>query len=584
MKRVHDILWPDDIKTWNHWDERRFRKHVEGYNYISWAGGASIGKSYSAAKVAIIFFIANPEKRTVIVASTTLAGADSRIWGYVKKLYTRIKLPLPLTYTSHPNPKLLFDKKKAGRPHDHQKENIKDTIHGMFAIAAKKGDDDDAISGWIGRHPDDSLLLVLDEATDMPLAITKAFPNLDSKPEKFQLIAIGNSNSKYDLHGTLSTPKDGWASINPYLHTEWLTTQRNGICLFFSCYESPAIHETDPVKKEALSKIFLTSDQVDLKEKELGKENDEFWRFVLGFWRASSSAEVVIEQDYIERYKVQDTAEWAGVYPISFVWGLDPSFTTGGDSCILRLAMLGVDMRGKVVLDFKQDKLLFKIPINAHIQKSMDLQVVENVSHVLHNYNAKLDDGCIDANGAGRLLGETLRLHMNSINLPKRVITSRLGNGMKAVQDDGYIVRTAYDLWIEFRSFMEHEQIRGLDTATIIQLTKRLVQVDEKTRKTKLESKKEFKRRMGHIMKSMARSPDEADAASLCLLSAIVNQGFYPGQTRPIENMAVLEKMYYARQALASPQGHISIQSAPATLEANFNASVEDLAQIKIFQ
>lgn len=589
MKKVHDILWPDDRKSWNYWAERRFRKHCEAYNYITYAGGGSIGKSYDAAKIALIFYLANPEKRTVIVASTTLAGADSRIWGYVKKLFSKIKIQLPLSYSSHPNPKILFDKKKAGRSEDAYKDNIKDTIHGMFAIAAKKGDDDEAISGWIGRHPDDSMLLVLDEATDMPLAITKAFPNLDSKPEKFQLIAIGNSNSKYDLHGTLSTPKVGWANINPMRDVEWETTQRNGVCLFFSCYESPAIHETDPEKKAVLSTIFLTKEQVENKEKELGKDNDEFWRFVLGFWKTSSSADVVIDQDYISRFKVNELAEWSGVYPISMVWGLDPAFTTGGDSCILRLAMLGVDIDGRVVLDFRGDKLLYRIPMVANQSKSLELQVVDNVIDILVSEGAKVENGCIDANGSGRMLGETLLLRYNSrfkkneFSLPKKVITSRLGNGLRNVKDDGTVVRTAYDLWMEFKGFMEHQQIRGLDSTSIIQLTHRLVIVDETTRKPKLESKKDFKRRMGHIMKSMSRSPDEADAGSLCLQSAVVNLGFYTGQARSIENLFLIEKMYYAQRAVASQQEHIQEKLDPRNIEANFSATVEDVATVKIF-
>lgn len=588
MKRVHDILWPADRLTWNYWDERRFAEHCKHWNYITWAGGASIGKSYTAAKIALIFFLANPEKRTVIIASTTLSGADSRIWGYVKALFSRIRIPLPLSYTSHPNPKILFDKKKAGRAEDAQSENIKDTIHGMFCIAAKRGDDDEAISGWIGRHPDDKLLLVLDECTDMPLAITKAFSNLDAKPLKFQLIGIGNSNSKYDLHGTLSTPKAGWNNIDPLRDVMWETAQKNGICLFFSCYESPAIHETDPVKKAALSEIFITTPELQEKEATLGKDNDEFWRFVLGYWRTSSSADVVIDGDYISRFKANEISEWSGVYPIKIPWGMDPAFTTGGDNCILRLAMLGVDMRGKVVLDFRGDKLLYKIPLVANSGKSLELQVVDNAIDILMEHGAKIEDGCFDANGQGRLLGETMllrwnqRFHKNDFNYPKKVITSRLGNGMKNVKDDGTVVRTAYDLWTEFKPFIEHTQIKGLDPVTIFQLIHRLVIVDETTRKPKLETKKEFKRRIGHIMKNMARSPDEADAASLCLQSAVVNLGFYTGQEKSIENLFMIEKMYYAQRASMHPEQHqekLDVNS----IEANFSSSVEDLVSVKIF-
>ena len=89
----------------------------------------------------------------------------------------------------------------------------------MFAVAAKHGDEESAISSIIGRHPTDSLMVILDEATDLNPAIVKAFPNLDSSEKPFQLIAIGNSNSIHDLHGSICTPKKGWASVDPYATT-----------------------------------------------------------------------------------------------------------------------------------------------------------------------------------------------------------------------------------------------------------------------------------------------------------------------------------------------------------------------------
>jgi hypothetical protein len=579
MKAAHDYLWPGEKVTWNYWEERRFRAHCQGYNYITYAGGANCAKSYTAAKIALLFWLANPTKRGVIVASTTLASLEARIWGYVKKFLQKVAIPLPVTYTGSPNPKILYNTKKA-----EGLKNVKDSIHGMFAIAAKKGDDDEAISGWIGRHPEDKILLVLDEATDMPLSIIKAFPNLEAKPDKFQCMAIGNSLSKFDLHGSLSTPRDGWQSVNPMEQFEWPTTQRNGICLFFNCYDSPAIHEVDPRKKAILSEFLITAEEIQAKEKTFGKDSESFYRFVLGFWKSSSSSETVINIDYIERFRVKEMAEWSGMYPLKFIGGLDPAFTTNGDGCILQGGLLGVDINGRMVLDFRQDKLLHRIPLVANTSKSIDLQIADAVIEWCQDTGIALEDLFIDANGAGWGLAETIRLRKNYYRLPKKVITSRLGNNLVKPEEHNYVVRSAYDLWFNFRTFIEHQQIKGLNNNAIIQLTNRLVIVGTNG-KPKMETKQEYKRRIGMIMRSQAKSPDEADAASLTLLCAMVNYGFHPGQSYNVSESPMLEKIYYAhREASIGMQNHAVKKGVPrGMLQMNFTSDITGVANKKLF-
>lgn len=574
MKAAHDYLWPDEL--WHYWTQRKFEKHCEDWSYITYAGGASAAKSNDTAKLALLFWLANPAKRGVIIASTTLESLNSRIWGYVKKYLRRIAIPLPVKYTASPTPKILY----TGGDNVGIK-NLVDTIHGMFAIAAKKGEDDDAIASWIGRHPEEGMLLVLDEATDMPLSILKALPNLEAKAENFQCIAIGNSNSKSDLHGTLSTPKAGWDSINPFKDIMWETTQKNGICLFFSCYESPAIHEDDPILRQCLSQFLITAEEIEAKEAEFGRESDSFMRFVLGYWKKTSSSGVVIDPDFIDRYHVQDLAEWSGVYDLTMVAGLDPSFSSGGDQCVLRLAILGVDVRGKMVLDFRGDKLLFRIPLTASITKSPELQVADGVIDVLSHYGVRLPNLCIDANGGGRGLGETIRLRMNArfgtedTGLPRRVITTRLGTGnIRDVKDPGIIIISAYDLWWTFRPYMEHEQIRGLDSATVMQLTSRKVDFDKQL-KPRLETKLAFKQRVGAMFRNQAKSPDEADASAHTLQMAIVGHGFYPGQEVKLENPFMVEKMYHMHKAIMTKQDEVVRDVR--NLKANFSAGVESL-------
>lgn len=275
MRRIHDLLWPEHIITYNDWTDRRFLAHCSGYSQVVLAGGAAAGKSMDAAKIALIFWLSDPKHNACIIASTTLEALESRIWGYVAKLFGMAALPIAGLFLRSKPPKILYPGQI-------------DKIHGMFAIAIRSGEDSNTLSTIIGRHPDKGLMMVLDESTDMPPSIVKSLPNLEQGIDTFQLWAIGNSCSRFDLHGALATPKKGWNSINPEKDYSWETMHKNGICLYFSPYDSPAITEKDPRKKAALSKFLITEEGIEEKKRVYGEGTDSYARFVLGFWQSTN--------------------------------------------------------------------------------------------------------------------------------------------------------------------------------------------------------------------------------------------------------------------------------------------------------
>ena len=531
FKAMHDYMWPDTI--WHYWTERRFRRHCAGYKYITYAGGANIGKSMDAAKIALLFYFANPRGRTVLVASTSLASLSSRIWGYVTNLLRQSKIQLKYKYTGGTSPKILF-------PVTLKRGDPPDTIHGMFAIAAKQGAAEDVISPWIGRHPEDGLMVILDEATDMPDALVTALPNLEKGQERFQLYAIGNSNSTSDLHGALSTPKCGWENIDPTRDNEWLTTQQDGICLFFSCYESPAIFEQDPIRKARLSKFLMTKEAIDRDIAIRGANSEAFKRFTLGFWRDAGLDDNVMDEKFIGT-SVYRKSEWAGLTPIQMCAGLDPAFSSGGDQCILRLAQMGQRIDGSVVLDYKDESLLFKINLRPTKLESAETQIANQVIKILDTYHIPLNRLAIDATGQGRGLADVIRLQARSHLMPIKIYSV----GQLAIKQKTFdvIVKSSYELWFAFRNFIQSEQICGLDRKAAWQLSHR--KTVKKNGKVQLESKQDYKNNMIAAHPEMAHSPDEADAAALCLQSAIITLGFTPGMKLPVRtvNSFVEEKI-----------------------------------------
>lgn len=575
MKAAHDYIWPKEIETWHSWSEERFREHCAGWSYITWAGGASCGKSVDGAKIALLFWFANPKNRAVIVASTTLESLNSRVFGYITNLISKKHLELPSQHMGGNSPKILY-------PVDRTSGEIRDNIHGIFAIAAKQGSDENAINTWIGRHPNESLLLVLDECTDLNSAISKAFVNLDSSEKPFQCIGIGNSNSWNDLHGMMSTPKDGIGSIDPMVHTKWETTRKNGICMFFSCYNSPAIHDPDPVKRKRLGRFLITDAQIKEKEKIYGKHSDAFYRFVLGFWRSSSTDKVIASKAFLDANDVVASTEWLGIRPLHIVAGLDPAFSTGGDQCILRLGVVGENVDGAIVLDFRNEELLFRLPILATSRDPAEIQIAKQVQKILGDFNCPLHHVCMDATGQGRALGGTIYLQMNALKPPIKVYNIK--HGEKVVDSFDCLVMSPYDMWYTMREFIEHGQIKGLDHKAFGQFTQRLTMVTDKKGnpcKPYLEPKLEYKRRMAGRNPALAHSPDEADSAALCLQSAIINYGFSLGQR--VERVQTEDFVSQKMFAYKREQKEEASQSQTIQIGSGFGLGMEVFARKSSF-
>ena len=569
MKAAHDFLWPDFAYTWNDWDEQRFRAHCGGWKYIVLAGGASCAKSHCCARIGNLFWLSDPRNNACVIASVTLESLETRIWGYAAKFMNETAFPVEAAILRSKPPKIM-------------PPGAVDKIHGMFATAIRQGDPDTVLSTIIGRHPNKRIMIILDEATDMNPAIVTAFPNLEKGVEMFQLWAIGNSNSTSDLHGSLATPKEGWDSIDPERDRVWPTTYEKGICLYHNPYDSPAITEKDPVKRAVLGKFLPTLDTLEKDKLNRGENSEAFWRFTMGFWNRKGADKGIVSEQFLTEHEVFKFAEWTGFYPLIVVAGLDPAFEVGGTGCILRLAVMGHSTHhGRMCLDFRNEELLFRIQIDVTDRKSGELQLCEKVVAKLRAYNCPVSSLVLDATGAGRALGELLKLVAGESRGPIKIVSNSRSLGMKQKKDDPEIlVATPSDMWFKFREFVQNWQIKGIDPMTLRQFSNRHVVI--KNGKSVLETKSEYKIRMTAIDPKLAHSPDEADAAVLALHSAILVHGFYPGQMRsnpPGSNAAeISQKMreiLSMRQTARRIEGEGMVAYSRPKLVPNFKAGIE---------
>lgn len=566
MKAIHDIYWPQLIPTWNYWTERRFRAHCEGYSFISMAGGASKGKSNDAALIAIINWLSDPANNAVIVASTTLQALSKRIWGYIVRYIHAIKIPIQFHYTKSPSPQIVFDKK--------------DEIHSMSAMAAAVGTDEESIKNYIGRHPNKKFMLILDEAPDLSPYVLKAVANLEAGEDgKLQVMVIGNSLSKSDLHGALSTPKNGWRSIDYRKDSKWQTTQPNGVCLYFSPFDSPAIHETDPVKRALLSKFLITAEQIEEKKQRYGENSLEYWRMVLGFWQdQAGGTSTFTDKPFLDTYAVRRKSLWSGLHPLNMCGGFDPAFSTGGDSAILRLAVLGHIQSGPVVLDFRDNTLVFKLKMEAVHKDPIEIQLADQIIVLLSQYKCPLENVAFDVTGQGRTFPELVRLRaaQKGIHWKSGIkVYSSRSSANKNNQD--VIVKSPTELWDNLKEFVQTNQIAGLDDMAIYQLTTRLLVVNPKTKKRELESKLDYRNRMSAINPGKGGSPDQADSASLAVFAAIYRHGFYKEQAKAVDEPIDFfsQKFNALNQAEAVEQKPVAFKFPKATFTGELGAKLK---------
>jgi hypothetical protein len=539
MTNAHNIAWPEDALTWNDWTDRRFGAHCEGHKIITMAGGANCGKSYDAAKIGLLFWLANPGGRTVLVASTSLTDLDSRIWGYVKRFHDQAAIELSGTLLTSPPPKILLTKK--------------DTVHGMFAVPLQRGTPSKTTSTLIGRHPDEGFLAIIDEGTDVTPGFMGAVPNWEKSPF-FQMIVIGNSASAFDPHGILSRPEAGWDSVDPDYDREWPI--KNGVCLYFDCYQSPALFEPDPIKKKALERFLFTERSIETAKQDYGDNSPEFWRFTRGFWPKDDVSQTVLTATMVDRFKVKGKVQWSGTEKIHRVAGLDPAFTPEGDECILRFAKFGHAVGGKWILDFGGEDAIHRLSINAESDEPAEYQIVHQTMRLCLEYGVEPQNLAIDVWGPGSGLGAIFETvwspYIYKVSSAGRPTDTWVDAEKTQTARDAYDRRVT-ELWFSMQKFVQAAQIKGLDDVSCEQFCTREFAWSGK--KYALETKEEYKLRLGKVDRRYV-SPDRADAASLIL--DLVRQYFHFVPSGIIESGTAeptLLQQYLHGRGLSEPAG-----------------------------
>lgn len=498
FKEAAKILWGEHNErkkfVWSPWADKMLEASVK-HKYLAVSGCANAGKSDFYAVYAIINWLCDPLNTMILVTSTSLKESKGRIWGSIEEYWMACpglpgKLVTSLGLIRMDDPTGQF------------KAPDKSGIH---LIAGEKKKEKEAIGKLIGLKRA-RVILIADELPELsPAILEAAFSNLDANPF-FQLIGIGNPNSIFDPHGTLSKPKDGWRSVSPN-DQEWETEK--GYHIRFDAYQSPNV-----LAGRVIYPWLPTMEKIKAKIKELGAESLAFWRMWRGFWCPGGSKEnVVSEADIIKFGADEKNVKWAGaVTKLAF---LDPGFTNGGDRSVLYFADYGLahadDGTTKHTLLYTGYMLLHEDITKK--DQPRNFQIVEQFKKNCQDRGVLPSNAGFDATGAGGPFGDIVATVWSP--LVRRVMFGGKASALpvsaenKTPAHDKYSNRVS-EIWYSIREFMRGGQIKGVEADFAQELIERQVKTEKgggskEDVRMRVESKKEMKGRI-------SKSPDIADA------------------------------------------------------------------------
>jgi hypothetical protein len=492
-KRAIQTIWSQEDVHWHSWIDRALRSFCD-YNWITWTGPAGSGKSFEASLFALEYWMEEPDRTSVIMASTTKSALARRLWYYVQDLHS--KIPLEAGPKGEPIYSEYLIRWKAG-----------DKKNGIFGLAVEDGPLEEALHNLIGFH-NNRVLLIVDEAPGVREALFQACDNLSKNPE-FKCLMMGNAESREDPHGRFSEPLYGWISIDPERDEQWETqggmAQGNGVCVFFDGRKSPAI-VAENGKKEF--PFLINQDQIDAAL-DFYKTLDDprFWSQSIGFWPPITLKRTVLDERIVNNNHCKEPAHWY----TSFLWcaALDPSYE-GGDRKVFqafKMGRLGPDVDNRWQIEFAKP---VELKVSIKEEAEIHYQIVNQCVDLCEVLKIPPNRFAIGSSGEGGGLLSIFRREWGAVvgieeagSVSERPISN--SNPKPCCEEYDRVVT---ELWFAVREFAIHDCLRGMSDEALKEFYARRWGIQ--SHKVRLETKLEFK---GHFK----RSPDYGDVCAFCI-------------------------------------------------------------------
>lgn len=478
-------------------------------------GCASSSKSNDIGGFCLLDWICHPTETITIMASTSKYALADRSYESVLRYFKILK--------SHPTFMIPGKESKTTMAiiNDDADDYGKDATAkaAIRGVAVQEGSADEARANLQGRHMP-YVRLICDEFAGMRKAAADARINLRiGASRNFKWCFLANPDSLFDLSAQFSEPADGWSSVDE--NTPSWRTKTGALILHHNGFHSPAVLEPDGEKKYP---YLINQAQIDatIRDNHGNEDCKDVWTMVKGFPPRNLSELTVLSGADLQTFHMQDPPVWddRGLERIR-VAGLDPAFTSGGDGCVFQAATIGLVREGTLVCAFDEPQY---VSIRAASARPAAYQVVDGTLELCRRFGVPIAHLAVDDSGTQSVADivavesgvQPLRcdfgasasdLPLSSTNLTPA--KDRFGNRVT-------------EIWLLLAELGRCGQLRGLPAKAAQQFCTRRFKPSGKLRA--LESKKEFKKRLAG-----QRSPDEGDAAALCVLAARLRAGLRPG-------------------------------------------------------
>lgn len=508
MLRAIRALFTHEEWSISRWTE----EHAHGWcNEIGLhiMGCASSSKSNDIGGLCTLDWITDPTDTITIMASTSKQALADRSYESVLRYFKLLRA----------NPHFAVPGKEAKTMmaiiNDDEDEfgKVSTSKSAIRGVAVQAGTSDEARANLVGRHMP-YVRLICDEFAQMREAAAQARVNLSIGAERdFKWVTMANPDSLQDMSGRYMEPEAGWLSVDENTPC-WRS--RYGLVLHRNGFHSPAVTEEGGKDKYP---YLINQGQIDqiIKEEHGNEDAVSVWTMVKGFPPPSGSEVTVLSEADISTFGMKDKAIWdtRGREKIR-VAGLDPAFTAGGDGCVWQSGTVALTREGVLVLEFDLPEYVI---IEVSNLRPAVYQVADQVAKLCHEKDVPIEHMMVDDSGvqsaADVIQVETgrvpLRCQFGGAASERPVSNSNPTPAKDRFKDQ------ATEIWCMTAEIGRNRQLRSLpDKAAQQFCTRRFRPRTAATSiKRSLESKAEYKKRL-----SGQRSPDEGDAAALCVSAA----------------------------------------------------------------
>lgn len=516
-KNFWKLAWPNE--EIDPWAELALKSWLE-HRITVLMGPKNTGKTNTMAKIVLTDWWCFPDDTLWMISSTTIKGAEMRVYGRIKDLYNSAKAIWPELPGRSIESLACITSQRVEATFSLRNNNLARTLtRGIVVVPSKQGSGPVGLSTFIGikaprlRHCGDEISVTGE-------GFLNAYNNFVSEENNFKGIMAGNPSDLLDPLCRASKPPGGWvAFVDTKKTQEWTSTFHNAHVIAYDGRDTPNNAFPGPV---ARYRHLITARDVQNIIRANGEDHPMTYMQGYGKPNLVLASKRVITELLCQQHRALDIAIWFGGGR-TMLYGLDPAYG-GSDPCVGIPVEFGLDIDRTQIIKVYPAEI---IPIRAGVPKEADDQIAEWIKERLLQLNIPSTSCFYGAFGKGTLGNAFSRVFLQGespigideggspTRRPVRddlFVTEKEG-GKRLMRCDEYYDRKISELWYSARLCIESDQIRELPTDVMEEGCVRIFSI-VKGHKVSVETKEELKKRM------QGESPNKFDALTFAIEGA----------------------------------------------------------------